>query len=86
MRERIKKRIKFISIIVFIIFVATSLLVVAHFAGYEESIKVEEDSYVYDYHPDNNYGTNEYLRVGNYQFGKVQTFYYFNISSLPDGW
>jgi len=86
MRERIKKRIKFISIIVFIIFVATSLLVVAHFAGYEESIKVEKDSYVYDYYPDNNFGTNEYLRVGNYQFGKVQTFYYFNISSLPDGW
>jgi len=69
-----------------IIFGATSLLVVAHFGGYEESIKVEKDSYVYDYNPDNNYGTNEYLRVGNYQFGKVQTFYYFNISSLPDGW
>ena len=86
MRERIKKRIKFISIIVFIIFVATSLLVVAHFAGYEQSIKVEKDAYIYDHHPDYNYGADEHLRVGNYQFGKVQTFYYFNISSLPDGW
>ena len=86
MRERIRKRIRFISIIVLIIFGATSLLVVAHFGGYEESIKVEKDSYVYDYHPDNNYGTNEYLRVGNYQYGKFQTFYFFNISSLPDGW
>ena len=86
MRDRIKKRIKTISIIGLIIFAATSLLLAAHLAGHERLINVEKDSYVYDYHPDNNYGTNEYLRVGNYQYGKFQTFYFFNISSLPDGW
>ena len=58
----------------------------AHVRGYERSLKVEKDSYVNEVFPDNNYGADDYLRVGNYNFGKVQAFYYFNISSLPDGW
>lgn len=86
MRKRIKTRIKIVTVIVLIIFGVTSIVIATHFQGYERSIKVEKDSYIYDYHPDNNYGADEYLCVGNYNFGKVQTFYYFNILSLPDGW
>lgn len=86
MRDRIKKRIKIITIIVLIIFAVTGFLIAAHLRGHELSIKVEKDANVYDFLPDNNYGADGYIRVGNYHLGKVQAFYYFNISSLPDGW
>lgn len=86
MRDRIKKRIKIITVIVLIIAGVTAFFIAAHFRGYERTIKVEKDTYVYEYYSDNNYGEDDYLRVGNYQFGKVQAYYHFNISSLPDGW
>ena len=86
MRDRIKKRIKIITVIVLIIAGVTAFFIAAHFRGYERTIKVEKDTYVYEYYSDNNYGADDYLRVGNYQFGKVQAYYHFNISSLPDGW
>ncbi len=86
MRNRIKNRVKIITVIGLIIFGFTAILIVAHFLGYEQKIKVEKDTYVSEYFPNKNYGTDDYLRVGNYDFGKVQTFYHFNISSLPDGW
>lgn len=86
MKERIRVRLKIISVLVVVILVVTVGILIGHYMGYEESIKVEKDSYVYDYHPNDNYGTDDYLRVGNYQYGEFQTFYFFNISSLPDGW
>ena len=86
MRDRIKSRLKVIGILVFIIFSITMISIAAHLRGYELSLKVEKDSYISEVFPDNNYGADDYLRVGNYNFGKVQAFYYFNISSLPDGW
>lgn len=86
MKERIKKRIQIITGIVLIIFIVTGLLIAAHFRGYERTVNVNKDAYVYEYYPDKNYGVNDYIRVGNYQFGKVQAYYHFNISSLPDGW
>ena len=86
MKKRIKGRFITILVMVVIILLVNLGIITLHYNGYEESIKVEKDSFVYDYHPDTNYGTDEYLRVGNYHFGMFQTFYFFNISSLPDGW
>jgi len=87
MRDRTKSRIKIITVIVSIILGVTALLVVAaHFRGYELSIKVEKDAYVFENNPSKNYGADDYLRVGNYYAGKAQALYYFNISSLPNGW
>ncbi|MFX0167671.1 MAG: DNRLRE domain-containing protein [Candidatus Hodarchaeota archaeon] len=85
-RERTKNRIKFIIILTLVTLMVAALLIAAHFRGYERSVKVEKDAYVYEYYPDNNYGANDYLRVGNYHYGKVQAYYHFNISSLPGGW
>ncbi|NVM18641.1 MAG: zinc ribbon domain-containing protein [Candidatus Lokiarchaeota archaeon] len=86
MRERIKKNIKIVSVIGFIIFGVTVIVLAAHIQGHERSIRVEKDSYVAEDYPDINYGADDFLHVGNYSNGKVQTFYFFNISSLPDGW
>jgi len=86
MRDRTKSRIKVIYILAIIIFSITMISLAAHLRGHELSLKVEKDSYVKEVFPDDNYGADDYLRVGNYNFGKVQAFYYFNISSLPDGW
>ena len=86
MRDRTKKRIRIIGVSSLIVFFVTFIIIAGHIRGYERIIKVEKDAYVLEYFPDNNYGTDDYLRVGNYSFGKVQSFYYFNISSLPDGW
>ena len=86
MRDRTKSRIKVIYILAIIIFSITMISLAAHLRGYELSLKVEKDSYISEVFPDNNYGADDYMRVGNYNFGKVQAFYYFNISSLPDGW
>ncbi|MCK4286438.1 MAG: hypothetical protein KAX18_09565, partial [Candidatus Lokiarchaeota archaeon] len=86
MRDRTKKRIRIIGVSSLIVFFVTFIIIAGHIRGYERTIKVEKDAYVLEYFPDNNYGTDDYLRVGNYSFGKVQSFYYFNISSLPDGW
>ncbi|MFX0037519.1 MAG: DNRLRE domain-containing protein, partial [Candidatus Hermodarchaeota archaeon] len=86
MRDRTKKRLKIISLIVLMIFPFILLLIAALFQGYELTVNVEKDAYVSEYYPDKNYGANEYLRVGNYYEEKIQTFYHFNISSIPDGW
>jgi len=86
MRDRIKKRIKVASGIILLIFFITVLSIAVYLRGYERSIKVEKDAYVSEYYPNTNFGSEDYLRVGNYSLGKIQTFYHFNISSLPDGW
>ncbi|MHA1194270.1 MAG: DNRLRE domain-containing protein [Promethearchaeota archaeon] len=87
MRKRIKTRIKTISVIVLIIFCVISFFTWLHFEGYEESLRVVKDAHVTENYPDTNYGSDDYLRVGNYEhYGKVQAFYYFDVSSLPEGW
>ena len=86
MRDKIKKRIGFIVFLSSIFFFIILFIWAGHVRGYERTINVEKDSYVFEYYPDNNYGADDYLRVGNYSFGEVQAYYHFNISSLPDGW
>jgi hypothetical protein len=86
MREGTKDLLKIILVIGLITLVFPGSLLLIHVGGYEHSIRVDKDAYVYEYYPDQNYGANEYIRVGNYHFGKVQAYYYFNISSLPSGW
>ncbi|MFX1569084.1 MAG: DNRLRE domain-containing protein [Promethearchaeota archaeon] len=86
MRVRTKKQFWIIFIIVLGILALTLIFITAHFRGFERTIKVEKDAYVAEYDPKANFGADEYLRVGNYDLGRVYTFYHFNISSLPKGW
>lgn len=86
MNHQLKRRIGFILLILLIIFMFTVFLIAAHFRGYELTINVNKDASVYENDPNNNYGNDNYLRVGNFYARKVQAFYYFNISSLPNRW
>lgn len=87
MRRRTKTRIKTLLVTVLIIFITISISTCLHFQGYDESIKLIKDSYVSENYPDTKYGSDGFIRVGNYEhYGKVQAFYYFDISSLPEGW
>ena len=87
MRKRIKTRIKTISVIVLIIFCVFSFSMWLHFQGYDETLSVVKDAHVAENYPNTNYGADDFLHVGNYEhYGKVQAFYYFDISSLPDDW
>lgn len=63
------------------------LIFAFHGIGHNRTIKVIEDTYVSEQFPNTNYGSDDYLRVGNFEnYGKLQAFYYFDVSSLPDGW
>ncbi len=86
MNHQLKRRIGFILLILLIIFMFTLFLIAAHFRGYELTININKDASVYENDPNNNYGNDNYLRVGNFYARKVQAFYYFNISSLPNRW
>jgi hypothetical protein len=84
--HRILKRIGYIILTVFVILAFVGISMLAYVRGYEKTINVNQDAIVYEFYPDKNYGASDYLRVGNYEFGKVQAYYHFNISSLPKGW
>ena len=87
MDDRKKRRIGFLICIAFVIFIVTALLIVQITIGsYDLTIKADKDAYVYEYNPETNYGEDKDIFVGNYNNGKTEAYYHFNISSLPDGW
>ncbi|MFX0070997.1 MAG: DNRLRE domain-containing protein [Candidatus Hermodarchaeota archaeon] len=86
MNRQLKRRIGYILLFLFIIFMFTFLFIAYYFKGYELTLNVSKDASVYENQPNSNYGNDNYLRVGNYYASSVQTFYYFNISSLPNNW
>ena len=87
MNKRIKIRVGIAGFIIFVIFVIVFVTIGLHNMGYSEYLRIEKDTYVSEQFPDTNYGAEEYLRVGNYSnYGEVQAFYYFDVSSLPPDW
>ncbi len=87
MNKRIKTRVGIAGFIIFVIFVIVFVTIGLHNTGYSEYLRIEKDTYVSEQFPDTNYGAEEYLRVGNYSnYGEVQAFYYFDVSSLPPDW
>ena len=75
MNYRTKSYVGIFILIIFVIVVAALIIVGVHFAGYDEYLRVEKDTYVSEQFPDANYGAEEYLRVGNYSnYGEVRAF------------
>ncbi len=87
MNNRIKTRLSFAIFIIFVIFVIIGVTIGLHNAGHDKTLRIRKDTYVSEQFPDINYGAEEYLRVGNYSnYGEVQAYYYFDVSSLPADW
>ncbi len=87
MNYRTKTRVFIAGFIIFVIFVIVGVTIGLHNAGHDKILRIRKDTYVSEQFPDTNYGAEEYLRVGNYSnYGEVQAFYYFDVSSLPTDW
>jgi len=85
--ENLKRRkIGFSVVMICSILLVTSILFLNTSAPYYRSLNVNQDAYVYEYHPNTNYGQENQIFVGNYEFGKTEAFYHFDISGLSDGW
>ncbi|MFX1346982.1 MAG: DNRLRE domain-containing protein [Promethearchaeota archaeon] len=86
MRKNVEKKITVIFLLIFSLFLIIGLPVLAYYDGYERTIHTNKDTYISEYYPDENYGSDNYLRVGKYGPGKVYTYYHFNISSHSNKW
>ena len=87
MKSRTKTRVNIALFFIVIIIVIVGVIIVLHNAGHEKTLRIRKDTYVSEQFPDTNYGAEEYLRVGNYSnYGEVQAFYYFDVSSLSPDW
>lgn len=85
--ESLKRRkIGFITIMICSFLIVTSLLLLNTNAKYYRTLNVNQDAYVYEYHPNTNYGQENQIFVGNYEFGKTEAYYHFEISDFSDGW
>jgi Ras-related protein Rab-2A len=85
--ESIKRRkIGFSVAMVCSIILVTMILFLNTSAPYYRTLNVKQDAYVYEYHPNTNYGQENQIFVGNYEFGKTEAFYHFDISDLSNGW
>jgi hypothetical protein len=84
--KKLRKRLGYLAFTIVIILGIVGFLFLAYNRGYEKIIKTDKDAYVYENFPDTNYGTDDFLRVGNYLMGKTRTYYHFDISSLPSDW
>jgi len=81
------KRIEKAIVISMVIFSSIMFIFAAHISGHDRTINVIEDTFVSENYSGTNYGSDDFLRVGNdIHYGKVQAFYYFDVSSLPDDW
>ena len=54
--------------------------------GFIRDLNVMGDAYVHEYYPDTNYGKDDYLFVGDHHLGKVEAYYYFDVSSFRGDW
>ena len=86
MRTKVKDNITAIFFLICFLFLIIGLPVLAYFKGYERTIHLNKDTYISEYYPDVNYGSDNYLRVGKYGPGNVHTYYHFNISSHSYKW
>ncbi|MFX0043964.1 MAG: DNRLRE domain-containing protein [Candidatus Hodarchaeota archaeon] len=81
-----QRRLIFISVIAVIVFFIWAISLRQIVYGYILNINVDKDAYVYEFDPDQNYGADEHLFVGNYHLGRTESYYHFDVSSLPNGW
>ena len=86
MREEVKSVFQCVGFLLFVLLLVIGFPVIAYIKGYDRTIQVDKDAYVSEYNPDVNYGSESYLRVGEYELGKVNTYYHFNISSHSYEW
>ena len=86
MREKVKDYAQCIGFLSFFLLIIIGFPVLAFINGYDRTIHVDKDAYVSDYTPDVNYGSEDFLRIGRDNYGKVRTYYHFNISSQSSGW
>ena len=86
MRQEVRDTVNCIFILIFFLFLFIGLPIVAYFRGYDRTIEVDKDTYVSEYNPNVNYGSEDYLRAGEYGPGKVHAYYHFNITSHSYEW
>ena len=85
--EKLKRRkIGFSTVMICSILIVTTILFLNTSAPYYRTLNVHQDAYVYEYHPNTNYGEDDLIYVGNYEFGKAEAYYHFDISNFADGW
>ena len=85
--EELKRRkIGFSVVMICIIILTTAILFLNTSAPYYRKLNVNQDAYVYEYHPNTNFGQDTRVFVGNYEFGKAEAYYQFDISEVSDGW
>ncbi|MFW9879212.1 MAG: DNRLRE domain-containing protein, partial [Candidatus Thorarchaeota archaeon] len=81
-----RRKIGIIMIMICGIILVTSLLFINTSAYYYRTVNVNQDAYVYEYHPNTNYGEESQIYVGNYEYGKTEAYYHFDISGFESSW
>ena len=85
--EKLKMRkIGIITIMVSSILLVTTVLLFNNTAQYYRTLNVTQDAYVYEYYPDTNFGQENQIFVGNYELGKAEAYYQFDVSDFSNGW
>ena len=87
LKEIVKRRkIGFMIGIFYITILLSTFLFYNIAIGYKRETNVLQDAYVYENNSNVNFGDSEQIYVGNYESGKTEAFYYFDVSKLPKGW
>lgn len=85
--DRLKMRkIGAITLMLSCILLVTTMLLFHINGKYYRTINISQDAYVYEYFPDTNYGQEDQILVGNYEFGKAEAYYLYEISGFSTGW
>lgn len=85
--EKLKRRkIGFTTVMICITILATTILILDINQPYYRTVNVVQDAYVYEYQPDTNYGQEDQIFVGNYDYGKAEAYYLYEISGFSTGW
>ena len=85
-RQKAKDRCTAILFLILFLSLVIFPTVLAFIKGYERVVRVDKDAYILEATPDANYGSEEYLRIGKYDSGKIHTYYHFDVSSLSSEW
>jgi len=81
-----RRKIGFITVMMCIIILLTMMLLLNTTRQYYRTLNVNQDAYIYEYLPDTNYGQENQIFVGNYELGKAEAYYQFDISDFSNGW
>ncbi len=86
MNNKNRRRLGFIITIMVIILTVTGISLDLKNQAYSRDINVNRDAYVHETYPNSNYGLHNETYVGNYNYGRTEAYYCFNVSSLPNSW